>query len=61
MFSDELRLGDEHKTLDDAINADRVAAKRDEIGWDNMTYEQKKNKDFLNMQSIEMKFLSYLN
>ena len=58
LFSDELRLGDEHKTLDDAINADRVAAKRNEIGWDNKTYEQKKNEDFLKiMEESSKKFV----
>ena len=46
LMADELRLADEHKTLDEAIKADRIAQKRAEMGWDNMTYEQKKQRDF---------------
>ena len=58
LLSDEIKLADQHKALDDAINADRVAAKRNEIGWDNMTYEQKKNKDFLKiMEESSKKFV----
>jgi len=52
LMADELRLADEHKTLDNAINADRIAQKRAEMGWDNMTYEQKKQRDFIKQMEM---------
>ena len=51
-MADELRLADEHKALDEAINADRIAQKRAEMGWDNMTYEQKKQRDFIKQMEM---------
>ena len=47
LLKEELRLDSEFKQFDDAVNADRITEKRNKMGWDNMTYEQKKNKDFL--------------
>ena len=52
LMADELRLADEHKALDEAINADRIAQKRAEMGWDNMTYEQKKQRDFFKQMEM---------
>ena len=59
LVADELRLADEHKTLDDAINADRIAQKRAEMGWDNMTYEQKKQRDFFKEMEMGSRKFEY--
>ena len=57
LLADELRLNQQHKTLDEAIKADFIAQKRKEIGWDNMTYEQKKQRDFFKeMEMSNRKF-----
>jgi hypothetical protein len=41
-IDDELRLAEEHKRLDDAMEADRVAAEREAIGYEDMTFNEKK-------------------
>ena len=42
MLDNEARLADEFKVIDDAIAADKLAAERAAIGYDEMTFEQKK-------------------
>ena len=46
-IDDELRLAEEHKRLDDAMEADRVAAEREAIGYEDMTFEEKKGNGLL--------------
>ena len=46
-IDDELRLAEEHKRLDDAMEADRVAAEREAIGYEDMTFDEKKGNGLL--------------
>jgi hypothetical protein len=47
MLDNEARLADEFKVIDDAIAADKLAAERAAIGYDEMTFEQKKGAGML--------------
>ena len=46
-LDNEARLGEEWAAIDDAVNADRVEAKRKAIGYDEMTFDQKKGAGML--------------
>ena len=46
-IDDELRLADEHKRLDDAMEADRISAEREAMGYDDMTFNEKKGNGLL--------------
>jgi hypothetical protein len=46
-LDNEARLGEEWAAIDDAVDADRVEAKRKAIGYDEMTFDQKKGAGML--------------
>ena len=56
-IDDELRLAEEHKRLDDAMEADRVAAEREAIGYEDMTFDEKKGNGLLDGVGPEPKTL----
>ena len=56
-IDDELRLAEEHKRLDDAMEADRVAAEREAIGYEDMTFDEKKGHGLLDGVGPEPKTL----
>ena len=52
-MNNELDLGDQFEKLDDSLKAVEVEAQRTEMGWDGMTFEEKKNNGLLSTKLKE--------
>ena len=52
-MNNELDLGEQFEKLDDSLKAVEVEAQRTEMGWDGMTFEEKKNNGLLSTKLKE--------